>query len=184
MVKDFIIRKATLADAAEILDIYTPYILDTAITFESEPISLEDLKKRMEKIQSKYPWVVCETEGHIVGYAYCSRFRERASYDWDCECSIYVKDGFHGAGIASMLYTKLFDLAYQLGYYNIYAVIGYPNERSEALHKKFGFRKVGILEHAGYKLGKWRDVMIMEKKINSSEETPAKPKLISEISDF
>jgi len=133
------IRMATPKDAPAILSIYEPYILNTAITFEFEPVPLEEYVQRMEKVQDQFPWLVCEREGKVIGYAYCSRFKERAAFDWDCECSVYIDEKEHRKGIATALYTKLFELVREQGYYTIYALITASHESSITLHNKFGF---------------------------------------------
>ena len=179
---DISIRMATLEDAPAMISIYEPYIIGTAITFEYETISVETMQGRMEVVQKQFPWLVYELEGRVVGYAYCSRFKERAAFDWDCECSVYIDEKEHRKGIATALYTKLFELVTRQGYYNIYALITYSHENSVALHKKFGFTEVGVYKKTGYKMGKWWDLLVMEKKIHSFEEIPMKPKSIQELS--
>jgi phosphinothricin acetyltransferase len=172
---------ATLEDAPAILSIYVPYILNTSITFEYEPITVEVFQKRMETVQKQFPWLVCELEGKVVGYAYCSRFKERAAFDWDCECSVYVEEKQHRKGIATALYEKLFELVKEQGYYNIYALINASVKSSIELHQKWGFTEVGIYEKTGYKLGQWWDLMVLVKRIHSFEDTPVKPKSIHDI---
>jgi len=176
------IRMANVEDVPAILAIYEPYILNTAITFEYETIGIETFQKRMETVQKQFPWLVYEQEGKVIGYAYCSRFKERAAFDWDCECSVYIDEKAHRKGIATALYTKLFELMQKQGYYNIYALITYSHESSVSLHRKFGFTDVGIYKKTGYKMGKWWDLLVMEKRIHSFEENPVKPKTIHEIS--
>ncbi len=178
---NLVIRMATLEDAAALLSIYQPYILNTAITFEYEPLTLEAFQKRMEHILVQFPWLVCEVEGEIVGYAYCSRFKERAAFDWDCECSVYIDEKYHRRGIATELYHKLFELVKEQGYYTIYSLITYSHQSSVELHKKFGFTEVGVYEKTGYKFDRWWDLLVMEKRLKSFEETPVKPKSIHEI---
>ncbi|MHB8130152.1 MAG: GNAT family N-acetyltransferase [Mobilitalea sp.] len=170
------IRMATSEDAPAILSIYEPYILNTAITFEYETVPVEDFQKRMEVVQRQFPWLVYEIEGKVVGYAYASRFKERAAFDWDCECSVYIAEGVQRKGIATQLYIELFELLQSLGYYNVYAFITYPHDSSIELHKKFGFREVGIFRKTGYKMGKWWDLIVMEKAIRDFEEQPLLPK--------
>lgn len=181
---NIVIRYAVPEDASDILAIYEPYILNTAITFETEKISVETYRLRMQTIQQQYPWLVCELEGKIVGYAYCSKFKEKAAYDWDCECSIYIREDAHRQGIATTLYTKLFDVMKKLGYYNIYAFITYPHDSSIALHKKFGFAEIGLFKQTGFKMGKWWDVIVMVKQLASMESSPVKPKTVHELSDI
>lgn len=181
IMKEENIRMATLEDAAAILAIYEPYILNTAITFEYEPVPIEVFAKRMETVLKHFPWLVYEKDGQILGYAYCGRFKERAAFDWDCECSVYIDERAHRQGIATALYTRLFELVKLQGYYNIYALITYSHESSISLHKKFGFTEVGVYKKTGYKMDKWWDLMVMEKRIHSFEEIPVKPRVIQEI---
>jgi phosphinothricin acetyltransferase len=178
-----VIRMAVEGDAKAIVDIYRPYILNTAITFEYEEISVEDFIKRMKIVQEQFPWLVCEVDGEVVGYAYCAKFKERAAFAWDCECSVYIKESAHRMGIATALYTKLIELVKRQGYYNIYSLITYPHESSVALHKKFGFREVGIYKKTGYKMGQWWDLIVLEKQLRSFDDTPVMPKSIHEIND-
>jgi L-amino acid N-acyltransferase YncA len=170
-----LIRNATPEDASAILAIYEPHIRNTAITFETQTISLQNFQERIARIQSKFPWLVYEEEGKILGYAYASTYRERAAYSWDCESSVYIAEEAHRKGIASKLYTELLERLRVQGYYNVYAFITYPHESSVRLHKKFGFREVGIFYKTGYKLGKWWDLIVMEKALKEHEEEPTAP---------
>lgn len=160
-----IIRMATLEDAAAIQAIYEPYILNTAITFEYQPIPLEAFRKRMQTVMEYFPWLVCECDKKIVGYAYCSRFKERAAFGWDCECSVYIDEQYHRRGIATELYNKLFDLIKEQGFYNIYALINASHTSSISLHEKFGFTKEGLYRKTGYKMEQWWDLLILVKRL-------------------
>jgi phosphinothricin acetyltransferase len=175
------IRMATLEDAPAILTIYEPYILKTAITFEYEPVPLDIFVERMRSVMKQFPWLVYEEEGKILGYAYCARFKERAAFDWDCECTVYIDESAHRKGIATALYNQLFDLVKEQGYYTIYALITYTHESSTQLHKKFGFTEVGVYQKTGYKMGRWWDLLVMEKRIRTFEEEPRTPRSIHEI---
>ncbi len=169
------IRLAIQEDAAAILSIYEPYIENTAITFETEKVSVEDFKGRMAKIQVQFPWLVYEVDGRVAGYAYASYYRERAAYAWDCECSVYISGEAHRKGIATKLYEELFARLREQGYRNVYAFITYPHDSSVELHRKFGFREVGIFYKTGYKLGTWWDLMVMEKAIGDFRQEPVSP---------
>lgn len=177
-----VIRMATLEDAEAILRIYEPYILETAITFEYDPVPVEVFRKRMEGVLSQFPWLVYERDGIILGYAYCARFKERAAFNWDCECSVYIDPKAHRQGVATALYNKLFELVKQQGYYTIYALITYHHESSMELHKKFGFTEVGVYEKTGYKFGQWWDLLVMERRLREPDPSPVPPKNIHEIS--
>jgi phosphinothricin acetyltransferase len=176
------IRLATEEDCASILDIYAPFITDTVITFECEVPALEEFTKRMANIQKKYPWLVCEYNGSIVGYAYASKYSERQAYDWSADFSIYIDPKHHGKKIGKALYYGLFELLKLQGYYNAFAGVTMPNIKSESLHEALGFKPIGIYKNVGYKLGEWHDVKWYGVEIAEHVPSPAKPKLISEIS--
>lgn len=162
---DRIIRPVCKDDAAAILAIYAPYVTDTAITFETEIPTLEDFSKRIEEIQSNYPYLVCEIGGKVVGYAYASKHRERAAYRYSVEVSVYVSQDHHRRGIGKALYKHLLAALQNYSYYSAYAGITYPNEKSIGFHKSFGFAEVGIFHNAGYKNDKWLDVIWLEKPL-------------------
>lgn len=171
------LRFATLADAEQILDIYTPYILHTAVTFEYEVPSLEAFRARMERTmdQGRYPYLVCEDRGRLAGYAYAHPFAERAAYGWSVELSVYIAGDYQRRGVASVLYGALLKLLTAQGYQMAYAIIGTPNETSEAFHRALGFQPCGELHCSGFKLGEWRDTLYYEKPLQEVFETPAPP---------
>jgi phosphinothricin acetyltransferase len=182
-VGDYTIRMATLEDAPAIYAIYEPYILNTAITFEYTPVPMDEFWQRMKKVMEHFPWIVCEQNGKILGYAYCARFKERAAFDWDCECSVYIDEKEHRKGIASLLYERLFDLVQKQGYFTIYALITNSHESSIAFHQRFGFTKVGVYEKTGYTLGQWWVLLVMEKRLRSFEEIPTGLRTIHDVYD-
>jgi phosphinothricin acetyltransferase len=159
------IRFAKGADSQAILGIYAPYIEQTAITFTSRIPTLAQIAQTMADIQRHYPYLVCEVDDHVVGFAYAYRVRPHEAYRWNAELSVYIKPDFHGRGIATALYSALFQLLKAQGYCNLYAVITLPNEASIALHRHFGFVQRMIQTACGYKLGEWRDVLWMEYRI-------------------
>ncbi len=167
------IRMAALEDAEEIYRIYEPYILNTVITFEYDKISVEKFRERMKKVMGKFPWLVCSLDGIIAGYAYCSPHLERAAYGWDCECSVYLDEKVYRKGIGTALYEALFHIAKKQGFYNIYSLICIPNESSVALHKKCGFTEIGVYYNTAYKMGQWRHLLVMEKRLKDIIGEPA-----------
>ncbi len=152
------IRLAHTTDAPAILGIYAPYIEQTSITFETETPTAEAFAERIESYLQNWPWLVCEIDGRIAGYAYASRYRERVAYQWSVECSVYIHDDFLRAGVAGALYQTLFEILKAQGYRNVYAVINLPNDRSVALHERMGFQWFATYEQVGYKLGQWKNV--------------------------
>ena len=177
------IRLATEADSGSILEIYAPFITDTVITFEYEVPTVTEFGKRITNIQKKYPWLICEVNGSVVGYAYASKFSERAAYDWSVDFSIYIKHLYHGKKIGKALYFALFELLKLQGYYNAYAGVTLPNIKSESIHQSFGFKPVGVYQNVGYKFGNWHDVKWFELKIQDYSKSPITPKIIDEINN-
>lgn len=169
-----IIRQVTREDAEKLLRIYAPYIKSTPVTFEYEVPSVPEFQRRIEQILLKHPYLAAEENGHIYGYCYASPFKGRAAYDWSVETSIYVEEGHHGKGIGSALYTGLEELLAQQNICNLCACITYPNPASIAFHKAFGYQITAHFHSSGYKLGKWHDMIWMEKTL-IPHSVPPKP---------
>lgn len=163
----YTIRNASEADAEAILKIYAPYITDTVVSFETDLPTLEAFTLRVRGILKEYPYLVCEYEGMVVGYAYASRHRERAAYRYSVEASVYVAEGFNKKGIGKALYERLFKELELQGFVMVYAGVTPPNEASFRLHKAFGFTEIGTFHNAGYKFDKWCDVTWFEKQLNA-----------------
>ena len=160
------IRQAKPTDAVAILDIYAPYIRHTSLTFETKVPAVADFANRISSYLENWPWLVYEKNGHVVGYAYASRYRERAAYQWGVECSVYIHSDHHRCGIARALYTKLFAILKMQGFTTVYAVINLPNDQSVALHESMGFKYFATFEKVGYKLGKWKNVGWWQLQLN------------------
>jgi L-amino acid N-acyltransferase YncA len=152
-----VVRPARPSDAAAILAIYAPAVLDSVISFEEELPTVEQLTARMSA-RPAMPWLVAEIDGAVAGYAYASSHRQRAAYRWSADCSVYIAPDFHRQGIGSLLYDRLFTQLRDLGYLSLYAGIALPNESSVGLHERLGFTLVGVYRNVGFKQGHWRDV--------------------------
>ena len=176
-----VIRLATPADAKAILDIYAPYIENTSFTFETEVPSIDDFAERIKTCLLNWPWLVCEIDGVIAGYAYATRHRERTAYQWCTESSVYIHDDFQRAGIAKVLYIALFEILKKQGFRNVYAVINLPNDKSVAFHESCGFKYFATYEKVGYKLGKWKNVGWWRLILNEFGDEPAVPAKFSEL---
>jgi L-amino acid N-acyltransferase YncA len=175
-------RIATPEDAESILEIYTPVINTTAISFEETPPSVADMAKRIEKILEKHPWIVAVDKNEkILGYAYASPYRDRAAYKWASEVSIYIRDTHQKLGLGKSLYEKLFHIMKKQNIYKSYALIALPNTGSIALHEKMGFQYLCIFKNVGYKLGKWHDVGWWEKTLSRSANAPSEPIKFSDL---
>ena len=152
------IRAIKQTDAAAIAEIYNYYILNTHHTFETEPLSAEEMLRRITDTTEKYPYLVAEEDGEILGYAHASRFRLREAYAYSAEVSIYVRNEAKQKGIGTRLYTELFDKLAETDIHAIVAGISLPNDPSVRFHERLGFRKVAHFREVGYKLGRWIDV--------------------------
>jgi phosphinothricin acetyltransferase len=175
------IRLAKPNDATGILEIYSPYILDTSFTFEAEVPGVKAFSDRISSYLTNWPWLVCEAGGRIAGYAYGSRYRERTGYQWCVECSVYVHDDFHRKGVARALYTALFEILKKQGFRNVYAVINLPNERSVRFHESCGFKWFADYKNVGYKLGKWKTVGWWQLAINEYSDEPDPPVRLGDL---
>ncbi len=176
-----VIRLAQPSDATGILAIYAPYIETTSFTFETETPSAEEFAERIRAYLVNWPWLVCETNGMITGYAYATKYRERTAYQWCTESSVYIHDDFQRSGIARALYTALFEILQRQGFRNIYAVINLPNEKSVTFHESCGFEYFATYEKVGYKLGKWKNVGWWKLLVNQYDMEPADPIKFSEL---
>ena len=172
MSKDIQVRMATIEDAERLLEIYTPYVKETAITFEYEVPSVKEFEERIAKVLKMFPYLVAVVQDRIVGYAYASPYKTRAAYQWSVETSIYIDREYQGSGIGSVLYTKLLELLKKQHVRNVYACVALPNDESEAIHKKFGFTLVGRFHNVGYKLNEGHDTGWFEKHLESDSDTP------------
>ncbi|MDR1058265.1 MAG: GNAT family N-acetyltransferase [Treponema sp.] len=153
------IRRVTIKDAAGIQEIYNYYVENTAITFEEKPAALGEMETRIRGIGEKYPWFIREDDGdEVLGYAYANAWKERPSYRYSAELSIYVRNGHQGKGIGGELMTLLLEELRKTDIHALISGITLPNEQSVALHERFGFRNIACFREIGFKLGKWLDV--------------------------
>ena len=181
MVTSTRIRFATVEDAEAILEVYKKYIENTRVTFEIEVPTVEAFRERMERITARFPWIVCEIFGKIVGYAYGSRHGERAAYRWSADLSVYIDESYHRYGLGTALYTALLEILRRQGYFTVYAGVSTPNPKSEAFHTAFGFRNLGEFKNVGYKLGGWCGVSWYELVLKEYVPEPEEPKSIGEL---
>jgi L-amino acid N-acyltransferase YncA len=157
------IRHANSEDAAQIADIYNYYIRNTHHTFETEPLSAEEMRLRIEEVTEPYQFLVAEEDGEIVGYAYATQFKLRQAYEYAADVSIYVRNAAKQKGIGTQLYMRLFDELAETDIHAVVAGIALPNDASVKFHERLGFEKVAHFREIGYKLGRWIDVGYWEK---------------------
>ncbi len=173
------IRTATAADAPALQAIYAPYVENTAVTFAYAPPTIEQMGQKVEKTLEKYPYLVAEQNGQIVGYCYASPFYGREAYDWDCETSIYVRRDLRAKGVGRALYKKLEEVLLAQGIFNLYACIAVTDtpdahltNASEAFHAHLGYETVARFDACGYKFDRWYDMIWMQKRLLSPIPTP------------
>lgn len=172
MSKPLSIRPARIEDAAALLALYRPYIENTAISFETAVPSLADFGARIAKVLGAWQWLLAERDGVVLGYAYASQHRERAAYVYSVDVGIYLAPVAHRQGIGRALYERLFvDLA-ALGYCNAFAGVALPNAASVGLHESVGFTRVGIYQNTGWKLGRWHDVLWLQRPLRAIPLSP------------
>ena len=182
------IRIAREEDAERLLEIYRYYVTDTAITFEYEVPSEEEFRGRIRHTLERYPYLVYEKEGRIVGYAYVGPFKERRAYDWAVETSIYVDRTERGSGIGRALYEALEQVLRLQGIRNAEACIAAPRGEDPYLtpasirfHERLGYQLAGTFRQCAYKFGRWYDMVWMEKFIG---DHPEEPGAVREIRTF
>lgn len=175
-------RPATPADAKPLLDIYSPYVLKTCISFEDTVPTVAEFESRIKSTLPKFPYIVCESNGKPLGYAYAHSYRSRAAYSWGAELSVYVDESSHHSGIGTALYTALIELLRNMNYQTVYGIVTSPNPKSEKLHEKLGFKNCGVMPKCGYKLGQWVDITNFELEIGSFPSAPTQPLTMNDLS--
>ncbi|GGE28643.1 GNAT family N-acetyltransferase [Streptococcus himalayensis] len=160
-----VIRTAQVTDAAAIRAIYEPYVLKTAITFDLEVPSKEDFRRKIEQINERFPFLLAEDNGQVMGYAYASTYYDKAAYDWTAELTIYLDEEKRGSGVGSALYDALENELTQRGFKNFVVCISLPNDASIAFHKKRGYEQVAHFKKVGYKFDKWHDIVWLQKSL-------------------
>lgn len=185
------LRVATAQDVPALLAIYTPYVETTAISFEYEAPSEAEFTRRMENILQKYPYLVAEVAGEIVGYAYAGAFKERAAYSWAAESTLYVAKSFHGRGVGRALYTALENILTAQGVLSMNACIAHPEKEDEYLsenslkfHQRLGFILVGEFHSCGYKFSRRYNMVWVEKQIGTRTATPLPIKPFPEVREL
>ena len=153
------IRTVTPEDAPSIASLYNHYVLNTAISFETDAVSPNEMASRIREVTAAgLPWLVAEVNDRVVGYAYASKWKGRCAYRFSVESSVYVDAEHTGKGIGSALYDALLDRLRSGKTHVVIGGIALPNEGSVALHERFGFRKVAHFSEVGYKFERWIDV--------------------------
>lgn len=166
------LRLARPEDARALLDIYSWYVENTTVTFEYEVPSVQEFARRITDTLRSYPYLVALRGGEIVGYAYAGRFRERAAYDWCCEASVYVRRDMHRLGIGRLLYQELERILRLQNIASIDACISHPNKDSIKFHSSLDFERVARFSKCAWKMGRWVDVIWMQKILRDDDTEP------------
>ena len=170
-----IVRDATPDDAQAIAAIYGHDAVHGTGTFEEAAPTAAEMVSRLTAVQARgMPWVVAEDDnGRVLGFAYAAPYRPRAAYRYTAEDSVYVAPDAQGRGVGRAVLQRIVDECEALGLRQLVAVIGdSANEGSAALHRALGFQPVGALPDAGFKHGRWLDVVLMQKPLNGGAQTP------------
>ena len=175
-----IMRLAERRDASAIAAIYRPYVEASPTSFELEAPTEEEMAARVAAILVHAPWLVVEGQGEVLGYAYASKHRERAAYQWSVDVSVYVGAAHHRGGVGRALYSSLFALLRLQGFYTAHAGITLPNAASVGLHEALGFRPVGVYASVGFKDGAWHDVGWWQLPLRERTGSPAVPASLAE----
>lgn len=183
------IRIVQDSDASALLDIYSPLVINTAITFDVNPPTLAEFVQKMNQIKKEAPYLVYEHKGEVLGYAYASSHRQRTAYRWTRELSIYIREDAKAKKCGTGLYTSLLELLRYQNYRTVLAGITLPNIPSVNFHERMGFYPVGVYDNIGYKLGKshrvgWWQLMLQEAQEPARDIIPLEQVLATEKGQY
>lgn len=166
-----IVRVATPDDAAACAAIYAPFVADSAATFETSPPDSREMTRRIERFFGRETWLVLETEGVVVGFAYAKPFADRPTFRWTLETNVYVATGHQRRGGGRMLYDALLTRLTRRGYHRVVASIVLPNDPAIALHEAAGFHRAGSFEKIGWRHGEWHDAVLFQRDLVPDDGT-------------
>jgi len=159
-------------DGPAVAAIYAPFVRDTAISFEAEAPDGIEMAARIVQILARYPWLVAEEAGDILGYAYAGAHRSRAAYGWACDVSVYLAPAARRRGVGRALYGSLLETVRRQGIVSAYAGITLPNSASVGFHEAVGFVSIGAFPKVGFKAGRWHDVGWWYKLLRDGDAAP------------
>lgn len=168
------IRSVTPEDADAVTAIYAPIVRETVVSFELDPPTVDEMRRRIVATVGRMPWLVgLDDLGAVCGYVYAGKHRERAAYQWSVDVTAYVREDCRGRGIGKRLYGELLGQLTDLGYCQAFAGIALPNPSSVSLHEAVGFTPIGIYRSVGFKHGSWHDVGWWQKPLQAPEHPTA-----------
>ncbi|WP_018146691.1 arsinothricin resistance N-acetyltransferase ArsN1 family B [Henriciella marina] len=175
------IRIATAKDGPAVADIYRPLVLDTTISFETDPPDGDQMAQRISSTLETHPWLIAAEAGAVIAYANASAHRSRAAYQWSCDVTIYTANHVRRSGVARALYARLLVLLEQQGFVSAFAGIALPNDPSIGFHEALGFEHLGTYREVGYKLGGWRDVGWWRRPLAAPTSHPDPPLAFADL---
>ena len=178
-----LVRLARNTDIPAITGINDWYIAQTAANFHAQPTGEESMLDQWRHTQERYPWLVAEASGAVIGFANASPWKGRCAYDWSAEVTVYVHHEHHRKGIGAALYVRLFEILRNQGYRTVLAGITQPNEASVRLHERMGMTKVGHMTRVGWKFQAWHDVGYWQLELVGDDAAPQTIKRVSEVCD-
>ncbi|MDQ1081115.1 GNAT family N-acetyltransferase [Pseudoroseomonas cervicalis] len=169
-----LLRDATPADLPAITAIHAHHVLTGTGTFEEAPPDEAEMAARLARVQGQgWAWLVAEEQGEVLGFGFLSAYRAQPAWRYAAEDSIYVRQDVHGQGLGKSLVAALLERAEAAGFRQVFAVIGdSENVGSVGLHLSLGFRQVGLLRGAGFKFGRWLDVVLMQRALGAADRSP------------
>lgn len=175
------IRLALPEDAKEIAEIYAGFVKDSAISFEMQPPSEEEIGQRIAAIMARHVWLVCLDDDKVIGYSYSGPYRSREAYQWTVETSTYIRPSHKGKGIGKALLTAVHEISKLQGYATSLAGMTLPNDASEHFHKACGYEVFAVYEKIGFKLGEWHSTQWMRLDLNEKTSAPSLPVPIDQL---
>jgi L-amino acid N-acyltransferase YncA len=169
---DVRIRIATPSDAAAVRDIYAPFCESSAVTFEETAPTEAEMADRIASTLKRHPWLVCEIDSEVVGYAYAGPLRKRRAYQWVAELSVYVAESARRSGVGEALYESLLAVLERQGVRDVYAVTTVPNPSTVGFHERLGFERLVDFPAMGYVEGDWQDVAWWRRSLAEKGDDP------------
>jgi len=169
-------RPACPQDAPQIAAIYNHYVQSTAITFAYAAPTAREFAEKILRLGATHPFLVCEERGEVAGFAYAAPYREKEAFLWDVELTIYLAPEKGGGGLGTALMGRLLACVKDQGFQTAYSCVTLPGEASLRLHRRFGFDTLGVHPRAGYKHGRWHDVIWLALPLGDFSPTPVHPR--------
>ncbi len=178
-----ILRAATGDDATALLGIYGPYVVTNAVSFESAPPSVREMRARIAGAEAIHPWIVaCDADsGFVLGYAFAKPVRPGSAYRFAVETACYVAGEFEGQGIRRSLYGALIATLTAQNFTQAISTLTMPQDKAIQLHEALGFKRAGFYREISYKNGQWIDVAIWQRELAQPASPPDEPLTFAEV---